>query len=68
MHATQPETPPDEVLTPDETAAFLKVPARTLDAWRNRRTGPRYHRVGRHVRYLRAEVLEWLDAQAGDRG
>lgn len=66
MDPTPAQAAPDEVLTPTEAASLLKVPARTLDSWRNRRTGPRFHRVGRHVRYLRADVLEWLDAQVGD--
>ncbi len=60
----QPAT--DEVLTPAEAALYLKVPPRTLDAWRSRRTGPSWYRVGRHVRYRRADLATWLDAQGGD--
>lgn len=53
----------DEVLTPGEVAALLKVPERTLSDWRYRQEGPPFHKVGRHVRYLAAEVRSWLACQ-----
>ena len=63
---TSAEASPEEVLTAAEAASLLKVPARTLDAWRNRRTGPRFYRIGRHVRYTRADLMEWLETRGGD--
>ncbi|TFD50413.1 hypothetical protein E3T46_10970 [Cryobacterium sp. Hh11] len=39
-------------------------PPRTLEEWRQTRTGPPYRRMGRHVRYLRREVLAWFEALA----
>lgn len=51
----------NELLTTDELSEYLKVPTRTLHAWRYKRTGPRGIRVGRHVRYRRSDVDEWLD-------
>jgi excisionase family DNA binding protein len=51
----------DRLLGPDELAAFLGVPLRTIYRWRSRREGPRGYRVGRHVRYRLAEVERWLE-------
>ncbi|MFC5182832.1 helix-turn-helix domain-containing protein [Actinomadura harenae] len=48
----------------EELAAYLKVPARTLDDWAHRGTGPTYRRVGRHRRYRWEDVERWLDDQA----
>ncbi|MGO1054526.1 helix-turn-helix domain-containing protein [Crossiella sp. CA198] len=45
---------------------FLNVPKATLVAWRNKRVGPRFSTVGRHVRYRWTDVEQWLDSQAND--
>lgn len=50
--------------TPPEVAAFLGVPAKTLTQWRYGKTGPRWSKVGRHVRYRWADIEKWLDQQA----
>ena len=50
----------DDWLTVQELAAWLKIPEATLYAWRSRGSGPRGAKIGRHVRYRRAEVEEWL--------
>ena len=50
--------------SPDEVAEHLGIPLRTLAQWRHEGTGPRYLRVGRHVRYRWADVEQWLDAKA----
>ncbi|MFI5067997.1 MAG: hypothetical protein ACHP9Z_29015 [Streptosporangiales bacterium] len=42
------------------------MPAATLVQWRARRTGPRYCRVGRYVRYRWEDVERWLDERARD--
>lgn len=52
---------PLEILTPEQTAALLQVSPRTVEEWRRTRTGPPWHRMGRHVRYLRREVLVWFE-------
>jgi excisionase family DNA binding protein len=54
----------DRLLGPEEVAAFLGVPLRTIYRWRSRREGPRGYRVGRHVRYRLVDVERWLE----DRG
>lgn len=50
--------------TPEEVSAYLGVPVQTLYQWRNRRTGPRASKVGRHLRYRWSDVEKWLDEQA----
>lgn len=45
-------------------AAYLQVPARTLEQWRRERKGPRWAVVGRHVRYAWPDVDRWLAEQA----
>lgn len=51
------------ILTQDEVATLLKVPARTLEDWRLTRSGPSYRKIGRHVRYELTEVMEWFRRQ-----
>lgn len=55
---------PDRQLgTPEEVADYLQLPPKTLAEWRSRGLGPKYHKVGRHVRYRWTDVEKWLDAQ-----
>ena len=53
-------TLPDRLLGPEEVAAYLGVPLRTIYRWRSRHEGPHGYRVGRHVRYRRDDVDRWL--------
>jgi excisionase family DNA binding protein len=50
----------DVYLTADEVSALLKVPVKTLAAWRSQRKGPLFHRFGVHVRYPATELDLWL--------
>lgn len=52
------------LLTVAEVAAYLQLPVATLYAWRHRGEGPLGFRVGRYVRYRRADVDRWIAAQA----
>jgi len=57
-----------EIMTLNEVAEYLKVPVTTLYAWRTRGGPdgfPRGARVGKHVRYRKADVDKFLDSQAG---
>lgn len=47
-------------MTTEEVAAYTKTPVDTVRAWRYRGVGPKGHRVGRHVRYHRADVDAWM--------
>jgi predicted DNA-binding transcriptional regulator AlpA len=49
-----------------QVAEFLGLPVRTLTQWRYHGLGPRYHKVGKHVRYRWSEVEAWLDDQGRD--
>ena len=57
----------DRLLAPEDVAAFFRVPKSTLYAWRYRGEGPPALRIGKHLRYKREDVLEWIDRQS-DRG
>ena len=46
-----------------ETAELLGLRPTTLELWRVAGRGPSYRKVGRAVRYVEAEVLQWLASQ-----
>ena len=45
-------------------AEEIGVPAATVYGWNHKGTGPRFYRVGRHVRYRRADIEAWLEQHA----
>ncbi|CCH28568.1 helix-turn-helix domain-containing protein [Actinosynnema sp. NPDC047251] len=49
--------------TVTDVASFLGVPVHTLYGWRTKRYGPPARRVGKHLRYLPAEVRAWVERQ-----
>ena len=49
-----------EVLTPRETAGFLKVSIHTLAKWRSTKKGPEYMKTGRLVKYDRKALETYL--------
>lgn len=49
------------LLSTEEVARLLVVPVTTLYTWRYKGTGPKAYRVGKHLRYRLADVIEWLD-------
>lgn len=53
----------DDLLTVDELAEELRVPAGTFRSWRAQRKGPKSFKIGRRVVYRRSEVEAWLAAQ-----
>ena len=53
----------DELLKAPELSKTLGVPEGTLQDWRYRGIGPRYLKIGKHVRYRAIDVEAWLDAQ-----
>jgi predicted DNA-binding transcriptional regulator AlpA len=46
----------DQLLTEAQTADFLNVSIRSLQAWRVRGGGPIYAKLGRSVRYRRSDL------------
>ncbi|MFD0900578.1 helix-turn-helix transcriptional regulator [Actinomadura sediminis] len=55
--------PIDRTWTPQEVSRFLGVPVATLHQWRYLGVGPKAAKVGRHLRYLPADVLDWFRRQ-----
>jgi excisionase family DNA binding protein len=55
-----------ELMSNEDLAAYVVVPLKTVEAWRYRGTGPRGIKVGRHVRYRKTDVDQWLDDHADD--
>ena len=55
-----------EYLSPEQLAEHLNVPVNTIYNWRYKGYGPVGIKVGRHVRYRRSEVEQWLEQQATD--
>lgn len=54
----------------DEAAAGkrINIPPRTLAQWRYLGRGPRYYKLGSHVRYRLADLDRWAEACAVDTG
>lgn len=48
------------LMTEGETADYLGLSCRTLQAWRVRGCGPKFVKVGRSVRYQLEEVKEFV--------
>lgn len=55
-----------KMLSPHDLAERLGVPLATLARWRSQGTGPRYLKVGRHVRYRIADVEKWENSRYAD--
>ena len=46
-------------LSPAQLAEREGVPLETVYSWQKNRRGPVFMKIGRHVRYRLADVLEW---------
>jgi predicted DNA-binding transcriptional regulator AlpA len=62
-HHSPHVSPGDEMLTLQEACAFLRIPEGTLRYWRHLGAGPRSFKIGRHVRYWKADLIDWLSEQ-----
>lgn len=47
-----------------EAASILDASPRTLQAWRQRRAGPVYIKLGRCVRYRRSDLAKFAEVRA----
>jgi len=65
---TECDRAPDSAraLTEREVAELLGLSVATLRAWRHRGKGPRFLRLGRSVRYLPSDVVDFVHASAVD--
>lgn len=52
-----------EISTVPEVSEATGIPEATLRWYRSRGIGPKSFRVGRRIRYHRADVVAWMDAQ-----
>ncbi len=66
MHA-QPLASEDRLLDIDQLATYIGVPRQTIYRWRMEGKGPRASKLGRHLRYRRADIDEWIQDQQDDR-
>jgi hypothetical protein len=73
MPGAQKTQPPEKrpLASPREVADYLgggehEITEDTLKDWRYKGTGPRYSRVGKHVRYNWDDVDAWLAARCVD--
>ena len=57
----------ERLMSINEVADILGIPAATLYGWRYKGEGPRGYRVGRFVRYRRSAVEAWLEKQLDER-
>jgi excisionase family DNA binding protein len=60
---TDPARVDQEYMTAAQVAKMTGLSAKTLERMRAQRRGPPYYKIGRAVRYLRAEVRAWMEAQ-----
>jgi len=65
--STQPESQiplsaiHQEWLTPREVCEELRIPPATFYQWRFKHVAPIVHRIGRHLRIIRADLDAWLN-------
>jgi hypothetical protein len=57
---------PEELIGNDAAAKLIGLAPETLVQWRYRGRGPFFVKVGRLVRYRRADLAAWLAAQRRD--
>lgn len=50
----------------EDLAEELGVPVRTVYAWNHAKTGPRFARFGKYVRYRRDDVERWIETRLID--
>jgi excisionase family DNA binding protein len=51
---------PENLASGAEVAEVLGIPEKTLTQWRSDDKGPKYLKVGKHVRYRWTDVNRWL--------
>ena len=50
-----------QIMRGQDVAELLKISPRTIEEWRQTHHGPPWRRVGKHVRYVEAEVVAWFE-------
>jgi Helix-turn-helix domain len=62
MHAPTNPVDRDNLLTELQAAKVLNLSTRTLQAWRNKGSGPSFVRAGRAIRYRPCDLLVWIQS------
>ena len=57
---------PEKHLSIEALAEREGVPVQTVYRWNSRGGGPRYLKIGKHVRYRLADVVEWENTRYPD--
>lgn len=52
-----------EWLSPGQLASYIAVPERTLEEWRRYGKGPKFVKLGKHIRYRLRDVDRWAEEQ-----
>ncbi len=60
---TDTRVPQDRLLDTPTAAEYLGMPADTLVYWRAMGTGPSFAKLGKHVRYRKADLDDYVDSQ-----
>ena len=58
---------PEEYLTIQETADYLRTYVETLRKWRTQGTGPRAAKLGKRLVYRRSELDRWVRQRERER-
>jgi excisionase family DNA binding protein len=53
-----------DLIGPNELSVELGIPLGTIYQWNHRGVGPRFIKVGKHVRYRRSDIDEWMNRRA----
>lgn len=53
-----------ELLSAVDVSNELQIPTATLSTWRTRGGGPAFVKLGRAVRYRRADLEAWISANS----
>ena len=58
-----PDGADEDFLTLSEVAAILRVPVNTLRWWRQRGSGPKFFKIGRHLVTTIGDLRDWIEEQ-----
>ncbi|MFI8425103.1 helix-turn-helix transcriptional regulator [Streptomyces sp. NPDC085460] len=62
-HRNPPAQSRRPLAKPNEIADFCGVPVATVYQWSSRGGGPKFIKVGRHLRARWDDIEQWLDSQ-----
>ncbi len=56
----------DDLWSPERLSRFLDIPVATIYRWRSTGEGPPGFRIGKHLRFAKADVLAWLETKRSE--